>query len=139
VFTLRVTVAEPSSIRNREVGICVNVKEANVQETANAGIREQSNGTLDEEVTKPCSNAGEKSKDMAVIRKTYRSVSADYRLDKLQNICVPDTNYSFPTAKKVEKTIMISKVLYDFHFSRSAPQKSADDEHINILKNKLIK
>jgi hypothetical protein len=34
--------------------------------------------------------------------------------------------------------IMISKVLRDFPFSRSQPLKSADDQYIRILKNKLI-
>jgi hypothetical protein len=38
----------------------VNVNEANVQEIANAKIQEQSNDTLDEEVTKSCLYAGEK-------------------------------------------------------------------------------
>jgi hypothetical protein len=35
--------------------------------------------------------------------------------------------------------IMISKVLRDLPFSRNQPLKSADDQYINILKNKLIK
>jgi hypothetical protein len=35
--------------------------------------------------------------------------------------------------------IMISKVLCDSPFSRNQPQKSADDQCIRILKNKLIK
>jgi hypothetical protein len=33
---------------------------------------------------------------------------------------------------------MISKVLRDFPFSRNQPLKSADDQYIRILKNKLI-
>jgi hypothetical protein len=35
--------------------------------------------------------------------------------------------------------IMVSKVLLDFPFSRNQPLKSADDQYIRILKNKLIK
>jgi hypothetical protein len=35
--------------------------------------------------------------------------------------------------------IMISKVLRDFPFGRNQPLKSADDQYIRILKNKLIK
>jgi hypothetical protein len=35
--------------------------------------------------------------------------------------------------------IMISKVLRDFPFSRNQPLKSADDQYIRILKNKLVK
>jgi hypothetical protein len=34
--------------------------------------------------------------------------------------------------------IMISKVLRDLPFSRNQPLKSADDQYIRILKNKLI-
>jgi hypothetical protein len=34
--------------------------------------------------------------------------------------------------------IMISKILHDFPFGRSQPLKSADDQYIRILKNKLI-
>jgi hypothetical protein len=35
--------------------------------------------------------------------------------------------------------IMISKVLRDLPFSRNQTLKSADDQYIRILKNKLIK
>jgi hypothetical protein len=35
--------------------------------------------------------------------------------------------------------LVISEVLRDFPFSRNQPLKSADDEYIRILKNKLIK
>jgi hypothetical protein len=35
--------------------------------------------------------------------------------------------------------IMIPKVLRDLPFSRNQPLKSADDQYIRILKNKLIK
>jgi hypothetical protein len=35
--------------------------------------------------------------------------------------------------------ITISKVSRDFPFSRNQPLKSADDQYISILKNKLIK
>jgi hypothetical protein len=34
---------------------------------------------------------------------------------------------------------MISQVVRDFPFSRNQPLKSADDQYIRILKNKLIK
>jgi hypothetical protein len=34
---------------------------------------------------------------------------------------------------------MISKVLGDLPFSQNQPLKSADDQYIRILKNKLIK
>jgi hypothetical protein len=34
---------------------------------------------------------------------------------------------------------MVSKVLHGFPFSRDQPLKSADDQYIRILKNKLIK
>jgi hypothetical protein len=34
---------------------------------------------------------------------------------------------------------MISKILRDFPISRNQPLKSADDQYIRILKNKLIK
>jgi hypothetical protein len=35
--------------------------------------------------------------------------------------------------------MVISKVLRDIPFSRNQPLKSADDQYIRILKNKLIK
>jgi hypothetical protein len=35
--------------------------------------------------------------------------------------------------------IVISKALRDLSFSRNQPLKSADDQYIRILKNKLIK
>jgi hypothetical protein len=48
-----------------------------------------------------------------------------------------------PQNWKVKNTdfidIMISKVLFDLPFRRSQPLKSADDQHIRIFKNKLIK
>jgi hypothetical protein len=34
--------------------------------------------------------------------------------------------------------VMMSNVLRDFAFSQNQPLKSADDQHIRILKNKLI-
>jgi hypothetical protein len=70
----------------------VNVNQANVQDIANAEIREHSDDTLDEGVTKSCSNAGEKPNDIAVIRKPCKSMSDDEKLDKLQNVCVPHRN-----------------------------------------------
>jgi hypothetical protein len=46
-----------------------------------------------------------------------------------------------PTIRNLKNTdfvdIMISRVLQDFHFSQNQPLKSADDEYITILKNKL--
>ena len=49
----------------------MNVKEVNVQEIANSEIRELSDDTLVQEVTKSSSKVGEKPKDIAVIRKMY--------------------------------------------------------------------
>jgi hypothetical protein len=53
----------------------VNVKDTDVQERANGEIREQFNDTVDEKVTKSCSNAGEKPNDIAVKTKTRKSTS----------------------------------------------------------------
>jgi hypothetical protein len=62
---------------NREIGTCVNVNEANVQEIANAEIREHSDDILDEEVNKSSSNAGEKPNDLAVVSKLCKSMLND--------------------------------------------------------------
>jgi hypothetical protein len=41
--------------------------------------------------------------------------------------------------KNTDFVDMISKVLHDLPFSQNQPLKLADDKHIRILKNKLIK
>jgi hypothetical protein len=53
----------------------------------------------------------------------------------------PSPNPPKPKLKKKKHFVgvMISKVLRDFALSRNQPLKSADDQYITVLKNKLVK
>jgi hypothetical protein len=55
----------------------------------------------------------------------------------------PDPQKLILKKKKKKNTnfldITISKVLHDLHFSRQQPLKSADDQRIRIVNNKLMK